>query len=571
MKGTVFLMLDTAALPKNVLILIAVGSSLILTLLTYIALSSGRRSKDIPHGPPTLPIIGNLHQIPRDRAYLKFAEWAKQYGGLYSVKFATKYAFVLTDRRLVKELMDKKSSVSSNRPYSIMEKILYEHDEILLMQASNPQFRIARKFLHQNFMASVVEKEHMPLMEAEAAQLLRDLCLDPADFLKHTKRFGNSFVMSIGYGIRTPHTKVKHMVNIEKVLSKTTTLLQPGTVPPVELFPFLSYFPQRLWNNWRNQVADTKREINALYAGYLDTVVKRRQKEGSRNSFADRLIEQQNQLGWNWHQLYFMAGLLMEAGSDTIAGSLNVFIHFMIKYPEVAKRIQDQIDSVVGDDRSPTFADFSRLPLVNAVIKESLRLRPIAPMGFPHALAEDVWLDGQLLPKGSDIIVNIYGLHRDPSRFPDPETLNLDNFVNKPGLADDYSHAANYNERDHYAYGTGRRLCPGIHVAERALFVAVAKILWAFDISPALDAQGKPVEVDLSEKGYGDGIIVVPLPFECSIKVRSDSKKATIMDEFAKAEKSVFSEYQVPKDELSLLRIETCVLVLCNPGSHSGR
>lgn len=108
-------------------------------------------------------------------------------------------AIVLSDRRLVKELMDTKNSITSNRPQAvILDTMLYDGDEMLLMQPSNPRWRTARKFLHQNFMSSVVEGKHMPLINAEAVQMLRDLLVQPGEFLKHSKRFGNSFMMSVG-------------------------------------------------------------------------------------------------------------------------------------------------------------------------------------------------------------------------------------------------------------------------------------------------------------------------------------------------------------------------------------
>lgn len=129
---------------------------------------------------------------------LRFAEWAKQYGGMYSIKLASQNAIVLTDRRLVKELMDKRSSVSSNRPPSlIVNTLIYEGDSLLVMQSSDPKWRSSRKFIHQNLMASVVEQKQMGLINTEAVQMLRDICIAPEDFLDHLKRFVNSIIMSM--------------------------------------------------------------------------------------------------------------------------------------------------------------------------------------------------------------------------------------------------------------------------------------------------------------------------------------------------------------------------------------
>lgn len=178
------------------------------------------------------------------------------------------------------------------------------------------------------------------------------------------------------------------MVRINEVLSKTTTLLQPGTLPPMDLFPFLRLIPEKFLGNWHTQVMEVRKWMNDLYSSYLDMVVRRREQTGPMESFADRLIEQQEQLGWSWHSLYFMGGLMMEAGSDTMSGAINSFLLLMTKFPDAYKKAQAQVDAIVGDGRSPVWSDFDNLPEVNALVKETMRIRPIAPIAFPHALSE---------------------------------------------------------------------------------------------------------------------------------------------------------------------------------------
>ena len=106
----------------------------------YIFLFIGRREKHLPPGPPTLPILGNIHQIPKKSAHFQFSEWAKQYGGLYSLKLGTGTAVVITDRRLVKQLIDKKSTLYSDRPKSYVANLISSGDHILLM-AHGQQWR----------------------------------------------------------------------------------------------------------------------------------------------------------------------------------------------------------------------------------------------------------------------------------------------------------------------------------------------------------------------------------------------------------------------------------------------
>lgn len=176
----------------------------------YVFLFVGRREKHLPPGPPTLPILGNIHQIPKKSAHFQFSEWAKQYGGLYSLKLGTGTAVVITDRRVVKQLIDKKSSLYSDRPKSYVANLISSGDHILLM-AHGQQWRSTRKLLHGSLMEKVVNEQHLPLQEAEARQMLRDYLQKPEDHMLHPKRFSNSVTMSIVWGIRTPSPQTEHM------------------------------------------------------------------------------------------------------------------------------------------------------------------------------------------------------------------------------------------------------------------------------------------------------------------------------------------------------------------------
>ncbi|KAG4422324.1 hypothetical protein IFR04_004476, partial [Cadophora malorum] len=128
--------------------LLPAGVVLALASLVYVFLFVGRRGRNFPDGPPTLPVIGNLHQMPKEKPYLKFTEWAKTCGGMFSLKLGTTTAVVLTDRRIIKQLLDKKPSTPSNRPKNEVSHMIGEGDHMLLMD-NTPTWRIYRKQIHQ--------------------------------------------------------------------------------------------------------------------------------------------------------------------------------------------------------------------------------------------------------------------------------------------------------------------------------------------------------------------------------------------------------------------------------------
>ena len=106
-------------------------------------------------------------------------------------------------------------------------------------------------------------------------------------------------------------------------------------------------------------------------------------------------------------------------------------------------------------------------------------------------------------------------------------------------LASEYAASANYSGRDHYGYGAGRRLCPGIHVAERNLFIGIAKLLWAFEFR---EKRGQEVDID-PRSGYSEGFLHCAKSFQCDVLVRSGRKKI-IVEEF-KMVRGLLSQYDV--------------------------
>ena len=154
-------------------------------------------------------------------------------------------------------------------------------------------------------------------------------------------------------------------------------------------------------------------------------------------------------------------------------------------------------------------------------------------------------VDGMSIPKNTTVILNVWGLHHDPVRFPNPDLFEPEHYAGRTLLAAEYAASAEFEKRDHYGYGSGRRLCPGIHLAERNLFIAIAKLLWAFDFSEKVDAQGRAISIDINSRtGYSEGFLRCPKHFEAEIRPRSEIRRQTVVQEFERAKVDVFSKYE---------------------------
>lgn len=194
------------------------------------------------------------------------------------------------------------------------------------------------------------------------------------------------------------------------------------------------------------------------------------------------------------------------AGSETTAGVMGWWMLAMLAYPEHQRRAQAEVDTVVGRSRLPTFADLDHLPYIHAMIKETMRWRPVDPVGMPHYSIEDDWYEGMFIPKNTVYIANVWQLNHDTDVYgPDADVFNPARYLDKEGkLAPG---PADAKEDGHFTYGFGRRVCIGRHVANNALFINMALVLWSMNLSPGKDANGKPMKLDL-DGCINDGLVV---------------------------------------------------------------
>jgi cytochrome P450 len=165
----------------------------------------------------------------------------------------------------------------------------------------------------------------------------------------------------------------------------------------------------------------------------------------------------------------------------------------MTAFPEVQRRAQAELDTVIGRDHPPTFADVPHLPYVCAVIKEILRWRPAVPIGVPRATLEDDWYEGMFIPKGTVCIPNAWHCNHDRAVFGD----DADEFRPERHLDQQGELSAETTQAGHVTFGFGRRICVGKELADDSLFITTARMLWAANFERAQDKNGREVPLDV--------------------------------------------------------------------------
>lgn len=205
-------------------------------------------------------------------------------------------------------------------------------------------------------------------------------------------------------------------------------------------------------------------------------------------------------------------GTAFSAGHDTTSATIQTFFLAMVKYPEVQKLAQGEIDRVIGAARLPDLDDEAQLPFVTAVLYEVLRWRPVVPLGLSHRSIQDDEYDGYHIPAGSIVVSNIWAILHDENTYPDPERFDPHRFLNPDGSLNARV------PRPDATFGFGRRICLGRYFALHSLWMALANILAAFRIEKAVDEDGRVVEPSGEFEG---NFIISPAPFKAIIRPRS--------------------------------------------------
>ncbi|KAM0251917.1 hypothetical protein ACHAQJ_007932 [Trichoderma viride] len=488
----------------------------------------GRRPSNYPPGPPTIPLLGNLHQMPKKHAHLQFQKWAEEYGPVYSLMLGTKVAIVLSSDVAVKDLLDKRNSIYSARPELYMAQNIMSGGYRPLFMGNNPVWRMVRKLAH-GLLNVKLSRTYVPYQDLEVRAMLMGLLENPKDFLNHIRRYTTSLTTQMAFGYRTPASDDEDLLMMFENFEELSKLSGSQSGAVLDLYPIARILPDFLLPIRKSGRDYHKRELKLFMKHFLNA--RQQLKSGKAKPCCSiDLLNAQKELGFSDELACYLSGSLLQAGSETTAIILVGFFQAMLVFPEVAKEAQAEIDRVCGD-RMPDLNDVPDLPYIRACMKESMRWMPATALGVPHAVTQDDSYMGYHIPKDAGVLYNVWAIHNDPERHPDPRRYNPARWAGDNQNSAQAAVNPDPTKRDHYVFGAGRRLCQGMHIADRSLFLAISRTLWAFNLKRPIDKNtGKEIIPDVDD--IQDGMFISPAHFEADIKPRSESKAAAVKREW---------------------------------------
>ncbi|KAI0644223.1 cytochrome P450 [Trametes meyenii] len=506
--------------------------ALSLTLLILLKTAYKARyssSLPLPPGPRPLPILGNVLDFPKSHPGRGFRELSEKFGDVVYLQVLGRSIILVNTYEAACDLLDKRSANYSNRPYSAMVDMV-GMDWIFVFKNNGPQWRLYRRALHNSFVPETL-KRYFPVQLQATRELLREILENPTEFSTHIKFSLAAVILRIVYGLDATPGDDRYYKLVERLAAITNDISTPGR-HWIEAFPTLKRLPSWLPGmGTKKQAAVWKEESvsvrDRLYAsakkamdcsGIKESVITRLAEEGSDEALAKDVTGTIYSCAHDFRRQKLMHQVLTvyapTAGADTTNAALHGFMLAMVMHPEAQRAAQEELDRVVGPDRLPDFSDRQFLPYIAALVKEVVRWHAVAPIGGAHCSVADDEYHGFFIPGGSIIIPNQWAMSRDFVHYPDPERFDPGRFLVNGRL--------NPNVRDptSFAFGFGRRICPGRDFAQASLFIICASILHTFNISPGPPFGGngpsRPMEIKTNNLAVSH-----PVPFECVILPRN--------------------------------------------------
>ncbi|KAG2666506.1 hypothetical protein I3760_15G064600 [Carya illinoinensis] len=445
------------------------------------------------------PMIGHLHLLARSKpAHIPLGYMADTYGPIFTIRLGVHKAIVVSNSEIAKECFTTKDKVFANRPKAMATELMGYNYALFALSPYGSYWRHVRRITTLELLSNQRLEMFKHIGESEVNTAIKEtyqllvnknkLVLVEMNRWFDKITLNTMFRMVVGKRFACAATKDED----EFVVS--------------DALPYLRWLDLGGDKRAMKKVA---REIDHVLTSLLEEHKQRNLSSEVKNGHQDFMDVMLSIVTDNTEISNFDADTITKAtcltlilgGSDTTAVTLTWALSLLLNNREALKKVQQELDLQVGKERQVKDSDIQNLAYLQAVIKETMRLYPVAPLLVPQESSEDCTLAGYHVTAGTLLLVNLSKIHRDPHVWQDPTEFRPERFLTTH--KDINVRGQNFGL---ISFGSGRRVCPGISLGLHLIQLTLATFLHAFDIStPTTEL------VDMVEKPGLSSVKATPL------------------------------------------------------------
>ncbi|XP_067390747.1 cytochrome P450 1A5-like isoform X2 [Emydura macquarii macquarii] len=441
-------------------------------------------------GPSGYPLIGNMLELGRN-PHLTLTQMSQKYGDVMQIRIGTRPVLVLSGLDTIRQALVKQGEDFMGRPDLYSFRYIGDGRSLAFSTDSGEVWRARRKLAQNALKAFSVS----PSPNTSSTCLLEEHVSKEADYLvtkllrlmEEEKRFDPyryvvvsvaNVICAMCFGRRYNHDD-QEFLSIVNVTDEFIEVASSGN--PADFIPVLQYLPSRAMKKFV--------EFNTKFLRLLQNIVKEHYKSFEKDNIrdiTDSLIEQsqENKMEANANiqlpkeKIVNLVNDLFGAGFDTVTTALSWSLMYLAKYPDIQKKIQEELDQTIGRERRPRLSDRPMLPYTEAFILEMFRHSSFMPFTIPHCTTKDTVLNGYFIPKDLCVFVNQWQVNQDEKLWKEPSTFDPERFLSASGTEIKKADAEKV-----LVFGLGKRRCIGEIIARWEVFLFLAILLQRLEFS----------------------------------------------------------------------------------------
>ncbi|KAK4422788.1 cytochrome [Sesamum alatum] len=476
---------------------IAIISALVIFIIWCIksSLNPARRTPPLPPGPRGLPILGYLPFLGNNLLH-QFADLAQQYGPIYKLYLGSKLCVVINSPTLVKEVVRDQDSIFADRDANIAALAATYGGKDISFSPHNSEWRAMRKIFVREVLSNSSLQASYNLRKEEVRKVISRVYNDagkPVHFGELLFRTELNVIMNMLWGGIVEGEECERLgEEVRNVVIKIVDLLGKPNI--ADFFPVLAPF------DIQGVKKDTEGYVQTMDRIFEDVIARCRKmlsgeiKKEGKEDFLQVLLELKEKedpaMPISHTQIKAILTDIILGGTDTTATTVEWAMAELLHNPDLMKKVQQELTDVVGEDNIVEESHITKLHYLDAVVKETLRRHPPVPLLIPRFPSQSCTIGGYMVPKHSQVFLNVWSVCMDPHVWENPSEFQPDRFLKDNGNIDYYG-----NNFQYLPFGSGRRVCPGLPLAERMVMYLLATLLHSFEWRLP---EGE--KVDLSEK-----------------------------------------------------------------------